>query len=413
MEKRMELLSRPRSVKAYPLRNEKLKGWEETITGRWTYSDLVADPAWFNGWISFDALRWNPYTKKLYCGLNSLDGDLLFAFDPQFSRFESLNSRQWTEKYDVKIHRTLLLNPADRCLYMATSLLHDLDRQQEAKGGKLVKVDPVTGAYQVLSVPVPSLYIQSIAADWERNILYGFTYPAEAVFRFDIATGTSRILGYIGNAIMFAQPHNSVVDRDGWLWGTWAETRAWEEQVGQDPIRLFKYHPEGDRFVWFGHGLSRKDTGKELLTCTPRISHVSGPMQETRHKDDFGFCDSMTYDGGRYIYAGTVAGVLCRIDIVSGEVEKLVNVIPAGRFPALAIKDGVLYGAGGLQGKTQLIRWNISGDRVECFADLEDQKVRTRPARIHEMAVDEEHRIYMGENDNHHRSSYLWIARLD
>ena len=85
----------------------------------------------------------------------------------------------------------------------------------------------------------------------------------------------------------------------------------------------------------------------------------------------------------------------------------------AGRFPALAIKDGVLYGAGGLQGRTQLIRWNMTSDRIECFTDLTVPEINDRPARIHEIAVDEEHRIYMGENDNHYRSSFLWVARLD
>jgi hypothetical protein len=33
-----------------------------------------------------------------------------------------MNSQKWTDKYDVKIHRTLLLNPHDHCLYLATSL---------------------------------------------------------------------------------------------------------------------------------------------------------------------------------------------------------------------------------------------------------------------------------------------------
>jgi hypothetical protein len=409
----MTLPIRPRSLEAYALRNYRLEGWKETITGRWTYSDLVSDPTWFKGWISFDALQWNPHTQKLYCGLNSLDADLLYAFDPKTRQFESMHSRQWTDKYDVKIHRTLLLNPADRCLYMATSLLHDLDQQQMAKGGKIVKVDPRTGASSVLAVPMPNLYIQSLAADWDRGILYGFTYPAEALFRLDLATNTSRVLGYIGNAIMLAQPHNSVVDREGWLWGTWAETRAWEEHVGREPIRLFKYHPDGDKFVWFDHGLSRKETGEQLLSNPSGVMLSDEPILETRHKEDFGFCDSMAYDGSRYIYAGTVAGVLCRIDTLTGTVEKLASVMAAGRFPALAIKDGVLYGAGGLQGRTQLIRWNMTSDRIECFTDLTVPEINDRPARIHEIAVDEEHRIYMGENDNHYRSSFLWVARLD
>ena len=410
---RMETFARPKSMKAYSLRNYSLEGWEEKITGRWNYSDLVSDPTWFKGWISFDALRWNPYDKKLYCGLNSLDADLLYAFDPKTCRFECMNSQEWTDKYDVKIHRTLLLNPNDHCLYFATSLLHDLDQQHEAKGGKLVRFDPLTGTCKIMSVPVPHLYVQSIAADWERSIIYGFTYPAEALFRTDLSGNNSKILAYIGNAIMLAQPHNSIVDQDGWLWGTCAETRAWDEGIGREPIRLFKYHPDGNCFVWFNHGLARKDTKKQLLSDPRGVPAAVSALEETRHKEDFGFCDSMAYDGARYIYAGTVAGVLCRIDTQTGGVEKVANVIAAGRFPALAIKDGILYGAGGVKGQTQLIRWDMHTDQIECFADLADLEINDCPARVHEIAVDEEHQIYLGENDNHRRSSFLWVARLD
>jgi hypothetical protein len=39
----------------------------------------------------------------------------------------------------------------------------------------------------------------------------------------------------------------------------------------------------------------------------------------------------MAYDGERYIYAGTVAGVLSRIDTVTGKVEKVANVTATGR----------------------------------------------------------------------------------
>ena len=220
----------------------------------------------------------------------------------------------------------------------------------------------------MLSVPVPHLYIQSIAADWQREIIYGFTYPAEAVFKSDLRSKRSEIFAYIGNAIMFAQPHNAVVDRNGWLWGTYAETRAWDETTGQTPIRLFKYHPDSDEFVWFDHGLSRREERKQLLLDPHVPQGVTGNLSETRHKEDFGFCDSMAYDGDRYIYAGTVAGVLSRIDTQTGSVEKVANVMGASRLPALGIRDGILYGGGGMNGHTQLIRWDSKTDRMESFA---------------------------------------------
>ena len=403
---------RPRSVKAHILRDYKLEGWEKEIAGRWSYRELASHAEWFKGWISFDTVTWNPYDQRLYCGLNSMDGDLLYRFNPGAETFESMNTGQWADPFDVKIHRTLLLNPRDRCLYFATSLLHDLDQQHEAKSGKLVRFDPRTGAFRLLGVPAKHLYIQSIAADWEREIIYAFTYPAEAVYRVSQASGESKLLAYLTNATMFVQPHNAVVDKEGWLWATCAETRAWDETIGREPVRLFKYHPEGDRFVWFDYGLSRKSDRKQLLADPPAPEGIASALAATRHKDDFGFCDSMAYDGDCTIYAGTVAGVMARIDTGSGKVEKVANVTATGRIPALAVKDGVLYGAGGMNGHTQLVRWDTRTDRMEGYTDLSDPARNERPARVHDLAIDDEHRLYLAENDNHRRSSYLWEVQL-
>jgi len=400
-------------VKAHVLRNQKLEGWRDRIVGRWTYRELAANPEWFHGWISFDAVMFNPADGFVYCGLNSLDGDLLYRFDPGTDEFECLGTRQWADSYDVKIHRTLLHNPLDNSIYFGTSLLHDLDQQQRARGGKLVRYDPAARSYELLDVPAPRLYVQSIAADWRRNLIYGFTYPAEAVYKTDLKTRYSSLVAYLGNAILFAQPHNAIVDSRGWLWGTCAETRAWDEMLGQEPIRLFKYHPDNDCLVVFDHGLSRRECREQLLPDPDSASLATGVLEETRHKQDFGFCDSMAYDGDRYIYAGTVAGVLCRIDTRTGGVEKVANVISTGRFPALAIQDRVLYGAGGMHGGTQLVRWDIRNEELEFYSDLVDETLNERPARIHELAVADDGRVYLGENDNHERSSYLWSVALD
>jgi len=66
---------------------------------------------------------------------------------------------------------------------LAPPLLHDLDRRPEATGGKLVRFDPQTQTFHVIRVPAEHLYIQSIAAGWEREIVRAFTCPAEAVYR--------------------------------------------------------------------------------------------------------------------------------------------------------------------------------------------------------------------------------------
>ncbi len=403
----------PLEVRSYPLRDVVLSGWREKIAGRWHYRDLAADPVWRHGWISFDAVTFNPGDGKVYCGLNSLDGDLLYRFDPEQAKFEGLHTQRWTDAFDSKIHRTLLLNPQDDNFYFATSLLHDADQQHEASGGKLVRYDWKQDRYDILGIPAPHLYVQSIAMDYSRGIIYGFTYPAEMVFRHDVGTGRTRILGYVGNAIMFAQPHNAVVDRHGWLWGTYAETRAWDETPGPTPIRLFKYHPEEDRFHWLDHGLARKVEREQLCPDPPTLLKAMPDMTESRHKQDYGFCDSMVYDGGRYIYAGSVAGVLSRIDIETNRVEKIANVMESGRLPALIFgPDGYLYGGGGMKSRTALCRLDPRTHQLELWNDLVDSRSGTRPARIHELCVATDGTIFLAENDNHERSSYLWSARL-
>lgn len=396
-------------IRHHILRDYKLTGWKERIEGHWHYRELVKDPDWFKGWISFDSVMWNPQDRKVYCGLNSLDGDLLYSFDPATGNFTGHNTQSWSDRFDSKIHRCLLHNPHDGCLYFGTSLLHDADQQHEAPGGKLVKFDPKTGAYDVLGIPFPHLYIQSITADWTRGILYAFTYPAELVIRFDLKTRQSRVLGYIGNAIMFAQPHNAVLDKAGNLWGTYAETRAFDEIPSEQPIRLFRYAPDADGFTWYDHGLSRKADRNQLVPDPQQPAGAESQLARTRHRDDYGFCDSMAYDGDRWIYAGTVAGVLCRIDTATARTEKIANVMATGRFPALAIDGkGVLFGAGGMNGHTQLIRWDPREERIRDYGRLADERTGEVPARIHELAVDDAERIYLGENDHHHRSSYLW-----
>ena len=400
-------------VKAHILRNHKLEGWQDKIVGRWHYRNLLADPNWRQGWISFDTVTFNPDDGQVYCGLNSMDGDLLYTFDPSTGRFTSLKTERWADEFDVKIHRTLLYNPKDKCFYFATSLLHDVDQQRNAKGGKLVRYDPVGDSYDLLGTPATMLYIQSIAADFDRGLIYGFTYPAEAFFVFDLQSRQSEILAYTGNSLFLSQPHNPVIDNEGWVWGTYAETRAWDEIPSRQPIRLFKFHPEGTRFVWYDIGLSRVNDEGQLVPDPNKPEDAVSALQETRHSVDHAFCDSLAFDGDHYIYAGTVAGVLCRIDTKTATVEKVAHVMASGRFPALQFsKDGTLSGAGGMKGNTQLIRWKPGENRIDSFFHLLDPEIQEGPTRIHDLAIDSNHTLYLAENDNHLRSSYLWTAEL-
>ena len=83
-------LSSATIVKSHKLRDYRFDNWDSQVSGRWSYRDLVADENYRTGWISFDSLTWNPEDRQLYCGLNSIDGDLLYRFDLGTEQFESL-----------------------------------------------------------------------------------------------------------------------------------------------------------------------------------------------------------------------------------------------------------------------------------------------------------------------------------
>lgn len=72
----------------------------------------------------------------------------------------------------------------------------------------------------------PPAYIQSIALDRKRRIIYGFGAVPEVFFRYDIDTGKSRVIAHIGNAAEFCEAHNPVIDKDGNVWGTYGILRA-------------------------------------------------------------------------------------------------------------------------------------------------------------------------------------------
>jgi sugar lactone lactonase YvrE len=165
--------------------------------------------------------------------------------------------------------------------------------------------------------------------------------------------------------------------------------------------------------VWFDFGLSRISDPEQLIPDPHSSGSLKSHLDETRHKEDYGFCDSMAYDGGRYIYAGTVAGVLCRIDIEEDTVEKIAHVIPAGRFPAMNFGPcGKLYGAGGMKGQTALFRFDTESLQFKLWDRIIDPETGEKPARIHDLCVDKMGVIYLAENDNHLRSSYLWSVEV-
>lgn len=166
-------------ITPHKLRDIRLSGWHDRIAGCWHYRDLAADPTWYHGWISFDAVTAHPEDGLIYCGLNFLDGDLLYRFDPATGHFGGLNTRRWTDAFESKIHRTLLVNPLDGSLVFGTSLLHDADQQHLAPGGKLVRYDPKKDHYEILGIPFPSpLFTVQVECAVKPGSFVGLSVPA-------------------------------------------------------------------------------------------------------------------------------------------------------------------------------------------------------------------------------------------
>lgn len=66
-----------------------------------------------------------------------------------------------------------------------------------------------------------------------------------------------------------------------------------------------------------------------------------------------------------------------------------------------------------MNGHTQLRRYRPAGGTLESFTHLRDPNLGEGPARIHDLAIGPDHTLYLAENDNHQRSSYLWTAKLE
>ena len=99
--------------------------------------------------------------------------------------------------FDAKFHRSLEWDD-DGTLWAATALFHDVDRYFEAPGGKIVHYDPETGKLEHVATPVEHVYIQALALDRRRRILYATTFTPEMLIRYEIETGRTRTLACLG-----------------------------------------------------------------------------------------------------------------------------------------------------------------------------------------------------------------------
>lgn len=382
------------TVKAHKLKDRKFDNWHSDVAGRWRIADLRADEGYCHDWISLDSLLWDADKKLLYIGLTSINTDILHTFDPATGAFKSLGFTRISDKFDVKLHRSIERD-TDGTLFLATALLHDVDEQRQAQGGKLVHYDPAKDTYTLLGEPVAHNYIQSILLDAENRIVYGFTYPTEVMFRYDIASAKVVSTTFIGNGILICQPHCAVLDGQRRLWGTWGESRAFEDDPGPNTVRLFRYDPATDKMTWFEHGLPK---------VTP---------------NDKGRVDHMLLASDGMIYIGTTFGALCRLDPTTAQVEYLGKPFPGTRMAGLVqASDGLIYGTGNRgygdnnEGTVRVFVYDPAINVIRDLGALRDPATGANASNIHMIVEGEPGTLYLGENDNLYRSSYLWEVKI-
>ena len=364
--------------------------WFTELEDRWNYADYKRDSAWRKEWISFDCALYRPEDDRLYLGITSFAADIFKAFDRKTGAFVDLGYASVADPYDAKFHRSLI-RANDGCLYGAVALLHDVDHYFDAPGSPLIRYNPATGELTRLAPPMPHVYIQATAYDSSRETLYCLCLPPEYLLAVDLRTQEVTNLGLVGPGIAgMAQGENLVIDDDGCVWCNWAVTRAWQNTPGVDAHRLCKYDPRKGRIHFFETGLP----------------HPDGSAGFAKAEAFFNFGDGA-------IYASGANGSLYRLDPASGAAEFLFTPTTGrpSRLSSMAkAADGVAYGVTGRAGKCELMRVHYTAGTYEKLGPIEIEGDALW--QNHDIVYTPDGSIFICENDNPYRSSYLWEVTL-
>lgn len=379
------------------IRNLKLRShqfgqsWHNEVENRWNYCDFLNSPEWRKEWISFDGVVCHNATGTVYCGITSFDADIFKAYNRKADTFCDLGFGSVADPYDAKFHRSMELSGDGRYLYTATALLHDVDRYWDAPGGGIFRHDTATGETEKLGIPLPHHYIQSIALDERRGLIYSMHFTPERLSLFDLASGKGRDLGPIGSGLAMAQGENLILDDEGGVWCGWNATRAWQRHPGPDSNRLCKYDPEKGRIVFYDHGLPKADGS-----------------------DGFAKLEGLFNFGTGTLYASGDNGSLYRIEPKTARAEYLGTPISdaPSRLTSLVLHpDGNAYGITGRDGKCHLLRLDLRTDEFD-LGDLIVDADGVAMCQCHDIDVTADGVLYAGENDHPERSSYLWEITL-
>lgn len=366
--------------------------WRTDVEDHWEYGDFMADPRWRDGWISMDCALYHRPTDRVFLGITCFSANGIFkAYDRREGRFVDLGYDRIADPFDAKFHRSLVSGP-DGCLYAAPALLHCADRYIEAPGAAIIRYDPMTGDISKLGIPLPHVYIQSLVADLERQVLYLLHFAPEYLGAYDLRTGEGRILAQLGSGYGgMAQGENIILDDEGCVWSNWSLTRAWQDRPGPDAVRLCKYDPAADRTIFYKTGLPKPD----------------GSYGYAKAEAFFNFGDGA-------LYAGGANGSLYRIDPATGKAEFLFTPTPdrPSRLAAMVkTEDGAAYGVTGRGGRCELMRVDYRKGTFEKLGPVVDAE-GTAMHQCHDIVATEDGVLYACENDNPRRSGYLWEITL-
>ena len=367
------------TVKAHALHDIRISPADKVRLAPGYFEDYHDNPAFAEGLVSFTWAVTSPVDGMVYCGLTHFNNDVLYSFDPERKTFRSLGLQRVLDRFDIKVHRSIAFD-TDGTLYGGTAQLNDLDRYREARGGKIFRYDPRAGTAEILGIGLAHNGVQSVVLDSRRRILYGFTWPDEHAFRFDIETRTSTDLGFMGT-----QPHSPVLDDEGNLWGIWRQ--LWGPE--QNRCGLLRYRPDGDSLEF-------------LRTTLPGLNRA-----------DQGVVDSAINGGDGFLYFGTTTGVLARLDPRTALVEYLGHPLSGERIPGLVVgTDGLLYGCGGAAYATRMFRFDRATRLAADLGPIFDEQRKTSCWCTHSLTEARPGRFYVGETDNPDRSGYLWECSL-
>ena len=375
-------------VRAIKLYDERFGNqWVDRVEDRWEHDDFTCIDSWRKGWISFDCGLYNADDDRIYLGITSFDADIFKAYDRRTDRFVDLGYNRVADGFDAKFHRSLERG-RDGSLYGAVALLHCVDKFQQAPGGAIVRYDPKLGTIVKLAIPLPHVYIQSIAVDNERDIVYCQCFAPEKLASFDLRTGQVKDYGLIGTGIGgMCQPENLCLDDQGGVWSSWQLTRAWQNSPGADCQRLCKIDPAQDRIVFFKEGLPRPDGGHGTVKAEGLFNFHDG-----------------------FIYASGANGSLYRVNIESGKATYLFTPVTdrPSRLAAMALgKDGCAYGVTGRQGYCELLKFDFQRGRYDLIGKIAEPG--GEPCfQVHHVVFADDGTLYACENDVPHRSGYLW-----